>query len=103
MTLKQLTAKTIAISKKFPRQWDKKTRFVDLVEEIGEIANALLVEDRQKPKRVLHPGNSLADSLSDTLYDLLILAHQYGINLEKEYSAMLERLEKRIEGGEFNS
>jgi hypothetical protein len=54
MTLKQLTAKTIDISKKFSRHWD-----------------------------------------------LLILAHEYGIDLEKEYLAMLERLEKRILKGEF--
>lgn len=102
MDLKKLTQQTLRISKKFPQQWDRQTRFVDLIEEVGEIANALLVKDKQKPKRTLHPGNSLADALADTLYDILLLSYQHGIDLEKEYLAMLQRLEKRINGGEFS-
>ena len=102
MNLKQLAEKTVKLTKKFPRKWDKNTRFVDLVEEIGEIANAILVKEGQKPKKTLHPGNSLPDALADTLFDLLLLAYQHGIDLEKEYLEMLKRLEKRIKSGEFN-
>lgn len=104
MSLKQLTAKTIVVNKKFKnwRKWDKKTRFINLVEEIGEIANAILVEEGKKPKRTLFKGNSLIDALCDTLYDLLVLAHQYGVDLEKEYLKMLKKLERRIKSGEFD-
>ena len=102
MNLKQLTEKTVKLTKKFPQKWNKNTRFIDLVEEIGEIANAILVKEEQKPKKTLHKGNSLPDALADTLYDLIMLAHQHGIDLEKEYLEMLKKLEKRIEKGEFD-
>jgi len=101
MDLGKLTDKTIRITKKFPIKWNKKTRFIDLVEEIGEIANAILVKEGQKPKKTLHEGNSLPDALCDTFYDLLLISYQYGIDLEKEYLVMLKRLEKRIKAGEF--
>lgn len=102
MDLKQLTDRTVKVTKKFPQKWNKRTRFIDLVEEIGEIANAILVKEGQKPRKTLHKGNSLPDALADTLYDLLMLAYQHGINLEKEYLTMLKKLEKRIESGEFD-
>jgi len=102
MNLKQLTNKTIKISKQFSRKWNKNYRFIDLVEEIGEIANAILVKEKQKSKQTLHKDNSLKDALADTLYDLIMLSHQYNINLEKEYLAMLKRLEARIQSGEFD-
>ena len=39
MNIKQLTQKTVKLTKKFPKKWDKDTRFIDLVEEVGEIGN----------------------------------------------------------------
>lgn len=65
------------------------------------MANAILIEEKKKPKRGLHPGNSVADALCDLLFDLLLLADLYGIDLEKEYPDMLKRLEERIKNGEF--
>lgn len=101
VNFQDLIEKTKKIRRKFPRRWDKKARFIVLVEEIGEIANALMVEEGNKPRKALHRGNDLVDALSDTLFDLILLAAEYGIDLEKEYLAMLERLEKRIAKGEF--
>ncbi|MFC1711105.1 MazG nucleotide pyrophosphohydrolase domain-containing protein [Patescibacteria group bacterium] len=102
MDLKQLTDKTVKITNKFSRKWGKHTRFVDLVEEVGEIANAILVKEGKKPKKTLHKGNSLEDALSDTLFNLILLAHQYNIDLETEYIKMLKKLDKRIKSGEFD-
>ncbi len=103
MSLKDLTQKTKKVSLQFPKkfQWGKKERFIDLVEEVGELANAILVYEKNKPKRVLHPGNSITDALCDLLFDLLLLADYYGVNLEKEYPKMLKRLEERIKKGKF--
>lgn len=102
MNLKQLTEKTVKVTKQFPKEWNQDTRFFDLVEEVGEIANAILVKKGEKPKATLHKGNSLEDALADTLFDVILLAHQYGIGLEKEYLKMLKKLEKRIKSGEFD-
>lgn len=103
MGLRKLTEKTKKVSGGFPQrfQWDKKERFIDLVEEVGELANALLIEEKKKPQRVLHPGNSIADALCDLLFDLLLLADLYEVDLEKEYPAMLKRLKERIKSGQF--
>lgn len=103
MGLKKLTKKSKKLSHQFPKkfQWEVKERFIDLVEEVGELANAILIEEKNKPKRVLHPGNSIADALCDILFDLLLLADYYGIELEEEYLEMLKRLEARIKKGEF--
>lgn len=102
-TLKDLTQESKKIARKFPKKfrWQGKERFIDLVEEVGELANALLVYEKNKPKRVLFRRNSIADALCDILFDLLVLADWYGIDLEKEYPEMLKRLEKRIKKGEF--
>lgn len=103
MTLKELTEKSKKIAKKFPKkfQWGQKERFIDLVEEVGELANAILVYEKNKPKKVLFKGNSIADALCDILFDLLVLADYYGVELEREYPKMLKRLEERIKKGEF--
>lgn len=103
MSLKQLTEKTKKIVKKFPKKftWDKKERFIDLIEEVGELANAILVEEEKKPKRTLFKNNSVADACCDLLFDLLVLADLYGVDLDKEYPRTLKRLGKRIKDGEF--
>ena len=103
MNLEDLTKKTKKISQKFPKkyQWTQKERYIDLVEEVGELANAILVYEKHKPQRVLHRGNSIADALCDILFDLLLLADYYHLDLDEEYLEMLEKLEKRIKDGEF--
>jgi len=103
MNFKKLTKESREISQQFSKkfQWGKKERFIDLVEEVGELANAILVEEKNKPKRVLHKGNSIADALCDILFDLLLLADYYRIDLGKEYVEMLKRLKRRIKRGEF--
>jgi NTP pyrophosphatase (non-canonical NTP hydrolase) len=101
-SLKDLQEVTGKLHQKFPVQWDRKTTFIDLIEEVGELANAVLIAEKAKPKRRAWQGEEgLADSLCDILDALFILANKYEIDLEKEYTAMLKRLEKRIEKGEF--
>ena len=104
MSLKDLIKKSKKISKQFPKkfQWDGKERFIDLVEEVGELANAILVYEKNKPKRTLFKGNSVVDALCDILIDVLLLADSYGIDLDAEYPKMLKRLKRRIKKGEFD-
>ena len=104
MDLKQLTAKSIKVNQKFKnwRKWDLKTRFVDLIEEVGELANAVLTKEKAKGGKPGWQKDGFKDSLCDILYDLLLLAWQEGVDLEKEYLVMLRDLEKRIESGEFD-
>jgi len=104
MDLKQLTEKTIEINKKFKnwKEWDNNIRFVDLIEEVGELANAILTKQKAKGNKPGWQKEGMQDSLCDVLHNLLILAWQNNIDLEKSYLTMLDDLEKRIKSGEFD-
>ena len=43
----------------------------------------------------------IADALCDVLYAVVLLARDYDLDLLTEYEHMLERLEKRLDSGEF--
>lgn len=77
----------------------KEERFIQLVEEIGELANAIATAEGHKSKKCARAD--LADSFADVLFDLIVLANLYEIDLEKETRIMLKRLEKRIKNNEF--
>ncbi len=79
--------------------WDAKTRFIDLVEEVGELANAIMLEHGDKAEK--RRKAELIDSVCDTLFDLLMLADAYGIDLDKEYPKVLEQITNRVKDGGF--
>ena len=102
--MKKLVDETKRIANGFGKIFDKRDRMLDLVEEVGELAQAMLIVDGRKvtsdpdKKRTVV---DVADALADILFDLIMLADDYGIELEEEYVGMLDRLEKRIKRGEF--
>ena len=77
----------------------KEERFIQLVEEVGELANAIATTEGHKAKKLARAD--LKDSFADVLFDLVVLADLYRVDLEKETEEMLKRLEKRIESKEF--
>lgn len=84
-----------AASKGFPiHAW-----MIDLMEETGELANAILVKEGYKTTK--RQKAELGDSLADILFDLILIADQYGLDLEKEYLTMLEKWKARAARGEF--
>ena len=87
------------IEAKRGRKWDNKTRFMDLVEEIGELSNAILSETGDKNMK--RKKADIVDSICDVLFDLLILAGSYGIDLNREYPKVLEQIKERCMAGEF--
>ena len=80
-------------------EWDSKTRFIDLVEEVGELANALLVDHSHKSEKERRA--ELADSVCDILFDVFIIARQHNMDLNKEYEKVLKDMEKRLQRGDF--
>ncbi len=101
--MKSLQKKTIDIVKKFPSKFSKEQRFIDLSEEMGELAQAMLFESGVKRSKTKgeKTKDDIADALADMLFNMYDLAEQYEIDLNKEYIEMLERLNRRIEEGEF--
>lgn len=102
MGLDEMWGRTLEILKSLEKQ-DRKmgieARFIDMVEEIGELANAILTERGHKSMK--RKKSEIADSICDVLFDLLALAKMLKLNLAKEYEKMLKEMEERIRKGEF--
>jgi len=71
-----------------------------LVEEIGELANAIQTTEGYKSKK--RKKSEIADSVCDVLYEILMMASTYNVDLDKKYPKVLKQLEKRIKAGEFD-
>jgi len=101
---RELVKQTLQIRDCFKTKLGKQGRMLDLVEEVGELASAMLYVDGGKtsgnPNKI-KTREDIADGLADILYDLIILADHYKVDLPKEYSAMLKQLEKRFGDGDL--
>ncbi len=74
-------------------------RVLDLVEEVGELCRAILIEKGYKGKK--GDKSEIPDAIVDILFDLILLVEHYKIDIDKEYSKMIEGLKKRQKRGEF--
>lgn len=86
-------------------QYDKRSRLIDLMEEVGELAQAVHIVEGFK--RTNDPAKAktkadIADGLADILYELILLSLDYDLDLESEYRKMLDQLGKRLKNGEFD-
>lgn len=104
MDLKLLQQKTQEINQQFPVNFTKEQLMVDIAEEVGELAQAILIVEKMKfttdPKKV-RSINDVANALGDIMFDLLVMAEKYGLDMEQEYVKVLEELQGRIMAGEF--
>ncbi len=104
--MKNIIDNTRKIVETFPQKMGVEERFIDLVEEVGELAQAILItrgkkytNDPRKQKTI----EDVADALSDILFNLIVLADGLEIDLEREYQQMLKRLQERLDKGEFKN
>lgn len=105
MDLEEIKKETAEISRMIAEKtgtedWKAETRFIDMVEEVGELANALMVEHGFKGEN--RRRAELVDSICDILFDLLILANHFKVDLNKEYPKVLKQIEERTKRGEFD-
>lgn len=99
-SLNELMTATKKVADKMPNKgWTIHTRFVELVEEVGELANAIQTDEGFKSKK--RKKSEVTDSVCDILYALLLIADNYKIDLDKEYPAVLKQIDDRRKSGEF--
>jgi NTP pyrophosphatase (non-canonical NTP hydrolase) len=98
-----LQKQTIDLAKNFSTLKKKEYQFMDLIEEVGELATAMMYFEKIKKGRLNGKikKEDISDALSDILFDLFLISDQYNINLEDEYKKMLKRLKLRVKSGEF--
>lgn len=103
MDLRQLIQRTIDLNHKFKTEFSDHGRALSLVSEVGELADAILEYDGGKEKGTRNPKGKeeIADALGDMLYNLILVAWHYEIDLPEEYEKVLQQVEKRFEKGEF--
>lgn len=99
MDFAELVNETLEINNKFENKLGKQGRMLDLVEEVGELANAMLMVDGNKqsgnPDRQ-RTKEDIADALADIFFDIIILAKHYEVDLGNEYKTMLARMRVRF-------
>lgn len=101
MTLNELKKETKKIADKFHNEnWTIHTRLVELVEEVGELANAIQTEEGFKSKK--RKKSDVTNSVCDVLFEVLLIADYYNIDLDKEYKDVLVEIDTRRKNGDFD-
>lgn len=102
LTLNRAIIETIKVASKMPikNKWLVHNNFAAMVEEIGELGNAIQVEEGFKSKK--RKKSEIADSICDILYELFRIARWYKVDLDKEYPLVLKQIDKRRRAGEFD-
>jgi len=92
---------TRAVAKRIKnKNWTIHTRFVELVEEVGELANAIQTEEGFKSKK--RKKSDVINSICDILFEVLLIADHYNMDLDKEYPVVLEEIDQRRKSGDFD-
>lgn len=94
------------MDKKFPKSYkDELEHFMDLVEEVGELSQALMIASGRKVTTVdskKRTHEDVVDALCDVQFQLIRIAHHLGVDLHEEYPKVLDQIERRIAAGEFD-
>lgn len=100
LTLNQAVKETQECYSRFPQKWPIHARLADLMEEVGELANAIQVQEGYKSKK--RKKSDLINSVCDVLYSVFLVASHYNIDLDKEYPLVLKEIDDRRKSGGFD-
>jgi len=100
--LKDLQARALEIADKYAElntkqgrnKWEPKDRALGFVTDVGELME--LVMAKEGMRHVDEVDAKLKHELADCLWSVLVLAANYGVDLEKEFGATMNQLEERI-------
>ena len=99
ITFEEIINRIREVHKKFPRKYDRKTEVINLLEEVGELANAVLVDSGDKPEK--RRRAQLKDSFADILFALTATADAFDVDLEEELLKTLNEIEDRQNKKEY--
>lgn len=100
-TLTQYQKEVAELVKQFNFNWSTYIQYIHLVEEMGELGEALTVKEGDRKegsgeKAQADHGN-LDEELGDVLFSLIELANRYNINLTKVMEDTFIRYLKKLE------
>jgi len=77
--------------------WDFKDLCLNITEEVGEVWNLVKWVDEEKQKKIVsEKKDEVSDFVGDTLFLLLKIANQTGVDAEKSIEDTLKEYEKRM-------
>lgn len=93
---------TWKVTSKMPRNksWSIHNRFAELVEEVGELANAIQTDEGFKSKK--RKKSEVVDSVCDVMFEIFNIASFYKVDLDNEYPKVLKQIDDRRKSGEFD-
>jgi len=81
---------------KYKLQSDIKTRYIDLVSELGEFGKEILVSSKYG-KEKLEVNAQMLDEIGDCLFSILALCCEMGIDADEALAKALRKYEMRFE------
>ncbi|MDO8269828.1 MAG: MazG nucleotide pyrophosphohydrolase domain-containing protein [Candidatus Levybacteria bacterium] len=101
-TLNELRDKTWEVTNAMPNNggWTIHNRLAELMEEVGELANAIQTDEGFKSTK--RKKSELVDSVCDVLFEVFAIAAHYKIDLNTEYPKVLKFIDDRRKSGEFD-
>lgn len=89
------------MQKRYPDvKWGPEHFMLNLVEEVGELSNALMCELGIKFKN--RQKSEIEDAFFDVLFNLLLLSSLLKIDLDRAWKKGLEEFEEKLDSGEFD-
>src|SRR5688500_741304 len=73
------------------------TNLARLAEEVGELAREINHRFGQKTKKSEEPEGDLGMEMADILFVLICMANREGIDLQKAFDSMMQKVESRDE------
>lgn len=81
-------------SKKYGRPWTKEQIAQGLVGDVGDLMK--LVTAKQGVREISDADVKIAHELSDCLWSVIILADEYGVDIERAFLATMDKLNKKL-------
>ena len=79
---------------RYGRRWTSEEIMLGFVGDVGDLAK--LVQGKAGVRAIAGLEGKVAHELVDCLWCVLVLADEYGVDLEKEFPPMMETLARRI-------
>lgn len=100
MDLNNLQEKTKKWTDEVGFKWSSYAQYCHLVEEVGELGEAITVKEGERNAGSGHKGladhSDLSEEIGDALFSLTVIANNYGINLEKSFIDTMIRYNKKM-------
>jgi len=99
-TLGQYQKAVTELVKKFNFNWSTYVQYIHLVEEVGELGEALTVKQGDRKtgsgKKALADHGDIEEEIGDVLFSLIDLSNRYNLSLDKIMEDVFKRYQKKL-------